>query len=30
MVQLESSDFLETLRTKLSWGLDVRSGPPKA
>ncbi len=30
MVQLENSDFLDTLRTKLSWGLDVRSGPPKA
>lgn len=29
MVQLESSDFLDTLRNKLSWGLDVRSGPPK-
>jgi len=29
MVQLESSDFLSTLRNKLSWGLDVRSGPPK-
>ncbi|MBL7950660.1 MAG: NAD kinase [Flavobacteriales bacterium] len=30
MVQLESSDFLDTLRNKLSWGLDVRSGPSKA
>lgn len=30
MVQLENSDFLDTLRTKLSWGLDLRSGPPKA
>lgn len=30
MVQLEHSDFLNTLRTKLSWGLDVRSAPPKA
>ncbi len=30
MVQLENSDFLDTLRTKLSWGLDVRSAPPKA
>lgn len=29
MVQLENSDFLDTLRTKLSWGLDVRSGPTK-
>ena len=29
MVQLEGSDFLGTLRNKLSWGLDVRSGPPK-
>lgn len=29
MVQLESTDFLDTLRTKLSWGLDVRSGPPR-
>lgn len=28
MVQLENTDFLDTLRTKLSWGLDVRSGPP--
>lgn len=30
MVQLENTDFLDTLRTKLSWGLDVRSGPPRA
>lgn len=30
MVQLDNTDFLDTLRTKLSWGLDVRSGPPKA
>lgn len=30
MVQLESTDFLDTLRTKLSWGLDLRSSPPKA
>jgi NAD+ kinase len=29
MVQLEGSDFLNTLRTKLSWGLDLRSGPSK-
>ncbi len=29
MVQMEGSDFLHTLRNKLSWGLDVRSGPPK-
>lgn len=29
MVQLENTDFLDTLRTKLSWGLDVRSSPPK-
>lgn len=28
MVQLENTDFLDTLRTKLSWGLDVRSAPP--
>lgn len=26
MVQLEEHDFLRTLRTKLNWGLDVRSG----
>lgn len=30
MVQLETSDFLDTLRTKLSWGLDLRTAPPKA
>lgn len=29
MVQLENSDFLNTLRTKLSWGFDVRSAPLK-
>lgn len=29
MVQLEGADFLNTLRTKLSWGLDVRSSAPK-
>lgn len=29
MVQLADTDFLDTLRTKLSWGLDLRSGPPK-
>ncbi len=26
LVQLEGQDFLDTLRSKLSWGLDVRSG----
>ncbi len=26
MVQLEGQDFLHTLRTKLNWGLDLRSG----
>jgi NAD+ kinase len=26
LVQLEGQDFLDTLRNKLSWGLDVRSG----
>ena len=26
MVQLEEHDFLRTLRTKLNWGLDLRSG----
>jgi NAD+ kinase len=30
MVQFEDSDFLDTLRTKLSWGLDVRSSAPRA
>lgn len=30
MVQLDNTDFLNTLRTKLSWGLDVRSSPPRA
>ena len=25
MVQLDGTSFLDTLRTKLSWGLDVRS-----
>lgn len=29
MVQFEDSDFLDTLRKKLSWGLDVRSSAPK-
>jgi len=28
MVQLEGSDFLDTLRTKLNWGLDQRSPGP--
>jgi NAD+ kinase len=28
LVRLEGQDFLDTLRTKLAWGLDVRSGPP--
>ena len=26
LVQLEGSSFLDTLRTKLNWGLDLRSG----
>jgi hypothetical protein len=26
MVQLEGHDFLRTLREKLNWGLDLRSG----
>ena len=26
LVQLEAHDFLDTLRTKLNWGLDLRSG----
>ncbi|MBP8823659.1 MAG: NAD kinase [Flavobacteriales bacterium] len=26
LVQLEGQDFLDTLRNKLNWGLDVRSG----
>lgn len=30
MVQFEDSDFLDTLRTKLSWGLDARSSAPRA
>lgn len=32
LVQLEGQDFLDTLRTKLNWGLDLRStqGGPKA
>lgn len=28
LVHLEGHDFMSTLRTKLTWGLDVRSGPP--
>ncbi len=28
LVQLEGQDFLDTLRSKLSWGLDVRSSLP--
>ncbi len=28
VVQLEGQDFLNTLRSKLSWGLDVRSAKP--
>lgn len=28
LVQLEGQDFLDTLRNKLSWGLDVRSSNP--
>jgi NAD+ kinase len=28
LLQPEGSDFLDTLRTKLTWGLDVRSLPP--
>jgi len=28
MVQFEGTDFLDTLRTKLNWGLDRRSAPP--
>ena len=28
MVQLEDNDFLSTLRTKLNWGLDIRSPWP--
>ncbi len=28
LVQLEGQDFLDTLRSKLSWGLDVRSNLP--
>lgn len=28
MVQLEDQDFLTTLRTKLNWGLDLRSSLP--
>ena len=27
-IHLEGSDFFNTLRDKLAWGLDVRSGPP--
>ena len=30
VVQLEGQDFLNTLRSKLSWGLDVRSAMPGA
>ena len=29
MVQLEEHDFLRTLRTKLNWGLDLRSSAPE-
>ena len=29
LVQLEGHDFLRTLRTKLNWGLDLRSGGGK-
>ncbi|MBZ0207146.1 MAG: NAD kinase [Flavobacteriales bacterium] len=28
LVQLEGQDFLNTLRSKLSWGLDIRSAKP--
>lgn len=28
LVRLPESDFLQTLRAKLTWGLDVRTGPP--
>ncbi|HEY0977544.1 MAG TPA: NAD kinase [Flavobacteriales bacterium] len=28
LVRLHGQDFLDTLRTKLAWGLDVRSSPP--
>jgi NAD+ kinase len=28
LVHLDGHDFMSTLRTKLTWGLDVRSGPP--
>jgi NAD+ kinase len=28
LVQLEDQDFLDTLRTKLNWGLDMRSNRP--
>ncbi len=28
LVHLEGHDFMSTLRTKLTWGLDVRTGPP--
>lgn len=27
-IHLEGTDFFNTLRDKLAWGLDVRSGPP--
>lgn len=30
LAQLEGHDFLDTLRTKLNWGLDLRSGAPQA
>lgn len=29
LVQFEGMDFLDTLRTKLNWGLDARSAPPR-
>jgi NAD+ kinase len=29
LVQFHEQDFLDTLRTKLTWGLDARSSPPK-
>jgi NAD+ kinase len=28
LVHLEGQDFLETLRSKLAWGLDIRSARP--
>ncbi len=30
LAHLEGHDFLDTLRTKLNWGLDLRSGAPPA